>query len=565
MRKAWGQDARRRPARLGRLQGRRRRQEGPGHRPLDPRTYQAQLLQAQATQAKDEATLANARIDLQRYETLIKQDAATQQQVDTQKALVNQLAATVKADEAAVKYAQVQLDYTTITAPISGRVGTRLVDPGNIVHAADTTGLVVINQIDPISVLFTLPETPCRTPTARSRRPTSRCREAVLARRQRAAGRRHADAGQQPDRHDQRHRADEGELPESAAQPVAGPVRQRAPDPGHLREGADHPERAVQRSQNGVFVYSSSRTARRCATSRSRWCRSRTASRSSTGPGRHRQGGHRRQYKLQAGLARRRQAGSAASGARPSALRRPRERRSEASSSGRSARRCWRGDPAGRRSRYPLLPVAPLPQVDFPTIQVSANLPGASPETMASNVAQPLERQFSLIAGLTQMTSTSGSARPDHAAVRPQPQHRRAAQDVQAAINAATGQLPTNLPSAADLPQGQPGRLADHDLAVHSDTLPLTEVDDYADNILAQQISQINGVGQVNIGGQQKPAVRVQVDPAKLAALGISLEDIAASSPTPRSTRPRARSTARTSRSPSTTTTSCSRPRPGTT
>ncbi len=125
---------------------------------IDPRTFQAQLLQAQATQAKDEATLANARVDLVRYETLIKQDAATQQQLDTQAALVNQLAATVKADAAAVKYAQVQLDYTTIVAPISGRVGTRLVDPGNIVHAADTTGLVVINQIDPISVLFTLPE-----------------------------------------------------------------------------------------------------------------------------------------------------------------------------------------------------------------------------------------------------------------------------------------------------------------------------------------------------------------------------------------------------------------------
>ena len=125
---------------------------------LDPRTLQAQLMQAQATRAKDQATLANARVDLKRYETLIKQDAATQQQVDTQKALVNQLAATVKADEAAVKFAQVQLDYTTITAPISGRVGTRLVDPGNIVHAADTTGLVVINQIDPISVLFTLPD-----------------------------------------------------------------------------------------------------------------------------------------------------------------------------------------------------------------------------------------------------------------------------------------------------------------------------------------------------------------------------------------------------------------------
>jgi multidrug efflux system membrane fusion protein len=125
---------------------------------LDPRTLQAQLLQAQAARAKDQATLANARVDLQRYTTLIAQDAATQQQLDTQKALVRQLEAAVKADEAAVNAAQVQLGFTTITAPISGRVGARLVDPGNIVHAADATGLVVINQIDPISVLFTLPD-----------------------------------------------------------------------------------------------------------------------------------------------------------------------------------------------------------------------------------------------------------------------------------------------------------------------------------------------------------------------------------------------------------------------
>ena len=125
---------------------------------LDPRTLQAQLLQAQAARAKDQATLVNARVDLQRYTTLIAQDAATQQQLDTQKALVGQLEATIKADDAAVNYAQVQLGFTTITAPISGRVGARLVDPGNIVHAADATGVVVINQIDPISVVFTLPD-----------------------------------------------------------------------------------------------------------------------------------------------------------------------------------------------------------------------------------------------------------------------------------------------------------------------------------------------------------------------------------------------------------------------
>ncbi len=125
---------------------------------LDPRTLQAQLAQAQATRAKDQATLANARADLKRYTTLIAQDAATQQQLDTQKALVNQLEATVQNDAAQVKYAEVQLSFTRISSPMDGRVGARLVDPGNIVHAADTNGLVVINQIDPIAVQFTLPE-----------------------------------------------------------------------------------------------------------------------------------------------------------------------------------------------------------------------------------------------------------------------------------------------------------------------------------------------------------------------------------------------------------------------
>jgi multidrug efflux system membrane fusion protein len=125
---------------------------------IDPRTYEAQLAQAQAQRAKDDAQLSNARTDLQRYATLITQEAATQQQLDTQKALVAQLEAAVRTDEAAVKLAQVQLSYTTITAPIGGRTGARLVDAGNIVHAADPNGLVVINQIDPISTVFTLPE-----------------------------------------------------------------------------------------------------------------------------------------------------------------------------------------------------------------------------------------------------------------------------------------------------------------------------------------------------------------------------------------------------------------------
>ncbi|MCU1415812.1 MAG: transporter, partial [Microbacteriaceae bacterium] len=125
---------------------------------LDPRTLQASLAQVQAQRAKDSAQLANAKVDLQRFTTLLAQDAATQQQLDTQKTLVAQLEAAVKTDEAQISFAQVQLGFTTINAPLSGRVGARLVDPGNIVHATDAGGLVVINQIDPITVLFTLPE-----------------------------------------------------------------------------------------------------------------------------------------------------------------------------------------------------------------------------------------------------------------------------------------------------------------------------------------------------------------------------------------------------------------------
>lgn len=125
---------------------------------IDPRTLEAQLAQARAQKARDEAQLANARADLQRYTTLLAQDAATRQQLDTQAALVAQLSAAVQTDAAQVNAAQVQLGFTRITAPISGRVGARLVDPGNIVHAADANGLVVINQIDPIALVFTLPE-----------------------------------------------------------------------------------------------------------------------------------------------------------------------------------------------------------------------------------------------------------------------------------------------------------------------------------------------------------------------------------------------------------------------
>ncbi|WEK00024.1 MAG: efflux RND transporter permease subunit [Candidatus Sphingomonas phytovorans] len=178
---------------------------------------------------------------------------------------------------------------------------------------------------------------------------------------------------------------------------------------------------------------------------------------------------------------------------------------------------------------YLVLPVAALPQVDFPTLQVSASLPGASPETMASNVATPLERQFSLIPGVSQMTSVSSLGTTS---ITLQFELSRnidaAAQDVQSAINAASGQLPTNLPSAPSFRKVNPADAPVMILSLSSDTIALPQISDYADNILAQQISRIDGVGLVNIGGQQKPAMRIQIDPRKVAALGLQIDGVRA-------------------------------------
>jgi hydrophobe/amphiphile efflux-1 (HAE1) family protein len=177
---------------------------------------------------------------------------------------------------------------------------------------------------------------------------------------------------------------------------------------------------------------------------------------------------------------------------------------------------------------FPLLPVAPLPQVDFPTIQVSASLPGASPETMASSVATPLEYQIAEIPGVSQLTSTSILGNTQIVVQFDLARNiDAAAQDIQTAIDAAAGQLPKNLPSPPSQRKVNPADAPVLIYGVHSDTLPITKVDDYAENMIAQQVSQIPGVAQVYVGGQRKPAVRIQVDPVKLAAIGLQLEDVA--------------------------------------
>jgi hydrophobe/amphiphile efflux-1 (HAE1) family protein len=173
------------------------------------------------------------------------------------------------------------------------------------------------------------------------------------------------------------------------------------------------------------------------------------------------------------------------------------------------------------------LPVAPLPRVDFPTLQVSANLPGASPETMASAVATPLERRFGRIAGLTEMTSSSTLSTTN---ITLQFDLNRditgAARDVQAAINAAGSELPANLPTRPTYRKVNPSDAPVLIVSLTSDSLPLSQVFDIANTVIAQKLSQVKGVGQVFVGGGQQPAVRVQVDPAALAGVGLGMADV---------------------------------------
>jgi hydrophobe/amphiphile efflux-1 (HAE1) family protein len=176
---------------------------------------------------------------------------------------------------------------------------------------------------------------------------------------------------------------------------------------------------------------------------------------------------------------------------------------------------------------YPLLPVAPLPRVEFPTIQVTSNFPGASAETMSTSVAGPLEQQFGQIPGLSQLTSVSVAGGTQVVLQFDLDRNiDAAALDVQAAIQAAAGSLPKALPGPPTFRKVNPADSPILILSVQSTTLPLIRVDDAAENVLAQQISQISGVSQVVIGGQQKPSVHVQVDPARMAAMGLTLEDV---------------------------------------
>jgi len=186
------------------------------------------------------------------------------------------------------------------------------------------------------------------------------------------------------------------------------------------------------------------------------------------------------------------------------------------------------------------LPVAPLPQVEFPVIQVNAGLPGASPETMASAVATPLERQFGRIAGINQMTSTSSLGSTNISLQFDLNRNIDAAgRDVQAAINAARSQLPANLPGNPWYRKANPADAPIMILALTSDTISLPRIYDAADSILAQKLAQIEGVGQVFVGGGAKPAVRAEVNPTLLNKLGVGLDTVRAALSSANANRPK--------------------------
>ena len=176
---------------------------------------------------------------------------------------------------------------------------------------------------------------------------------------------------------------------------------------------------------------------------------------------------------------------------------------------------------------YRLLPVSTLPNVDFPTIQVTAELPGASPETMASAVATVLEKQFSTIAGIDEMSSVSGQGVTRITIVFALDRDiDAAAQDVNSAIASAARQLPATMPAPPSFRKVNPADFPVYYLALTSQALPLSTVNEYAETYLAQRISTINGVAQVLVFGQQKYAVRVQVDPNAMAARGVGINEI---------------------------------------
>ncbi len=502
------------------------------------------LNKPRARSQKDVAQRKDAQVNLERYKLLFKEGVIPKQQLDTQDSSVGEFDGAIQTDQATIDNAKLNLVYCRITAPISGRVGLRLVDPGNMIHATDANGLVVITQLQPIAVLFSLPQDQLPVVYTKLRAGQQLTVEAF-------------------DR-DNTAKIAEGKLLtiDNQIDSTTGTYKLKAvfnntdntlfPNQfvnvhllvNTLKNVVLVPTTAILRGSQGIYVYSvsSDKTVKVRSVVISEANGNITGISSGLNPGDVvvTDG----QDKLQDGSKVDPRTASASTG-------------SSNLNSSNSANSPFAGAPLFRwrpgsmnPSRpfilrpvattllmvgvllvgyvaYRQLPVSALPQVDYPTIQVQTFYPGASPDVMASSVTAPLERNFGQIPGLLQMTSTSsfGSSLIT-LQFNLDLNIDIAEQEVQAEINGASNLLPKDLPNPPIYSKVNPADSPVLTLALTSQTLPLSKIEDLADTTLAQKISQLSGVGLVSISGGQRPAVRVQANPTALASYGLSLEDL---------------------------------------
>ena len=485
--------------------------------------------------------LRDAKLNYERFKGLLQSSGAmSQQQVDTQQATVDQLEGTVRNDQAAIDNAKLNLVYCHITAPVSGRIGLRLVDP---------------------ETSFT-PTTPMRCSSSPNLSPSlfcSPCRK-TISRRCRSGWRRARSKWTHYSRDDQTKLATGKLLTiDNQIDQTTGTGRLKAVFdnkdnalwPNQFvnarllletrKSSTTVPAAAIQRGPQGTYVFlvksDSTVDVRDVTVGFTQDNVSVIASGISPSEvvvtdGQDKlQQGSKIETRPAAPANRQQSAGNTGSGS-SSGSSAPRSR------SAMNPSRLFIIRPVATALlmvaimlvgivAYRQLPVSALPEVDYPTIQVMTFYPGADPDVMASSVTAPLERQFGQVPGLSQMTSTSSFGSSVITLQFNLDQNIDVAeQQVQAAINAAQTYLPTDLPNPPIYSKVNPADSPILTLALTSKTLPLSQIEDLADTAMAQKISQVTGVGLVSISGGQKPAVRIQANPTALASYGLSLEDV---------------------------------------
>lgn len=535
--------------------------------------------------AKDQATLDNARRDLARYQKLSKTGLISQQELDTQSSLVRQSEGSVKADQGAIDSAKLQLTYSRITAPISGRVGLKQVDVGNYITSGTATPIVVITQTHPVDVVFTLPESDIP----------------AIIQAQKNAEKTHAIVPVEAWDRTNKQMLAQGYLLsiDNQIDTTTGTIKLKARFNNEddvlfpnqfvnarikvdlLQNAVVVPTAAVQMGSEGNFVWTlddANKVSKHLVTTGIQNSQQVVIDAGlNAGQRVVTDGIDRLTEGVQVEVVTPRSANTDANpasaekaaaeaeaaprikaeGVRPMRLHvAPRLRRNPDASDASNTR--WRAVTAVYSAPvattlfmiaillagiigYRALPVSALPEVDYPTIQVVTLYPGASPDVVTSSITAPLERQFGQMSGLKQMASqSSGGASVITLQFQLTLPLDVAEQEVQAAINAATNLLPSDLPYPPIYNKVNPADPPILTLAVTATAIPMTQVEDMVETRIAQKISQVTGVGLVTLSGGQRPAVRVKLNAPAVAALGWTARPFAPPSVMPTSIPPKA-------------------------